>query len=89
MATAREAWDKAANSNTARHASDAVNEIREEASEIASDVSRKAGKQFARAKNTATDIYEEAHEASKNYPHVTLALAVGLGFLLGVLATRR
>jgi ElaB/YqjD/DUF883 family membrane-anchored ribosome-binding protein len=37
----------------------------------------------------ATGAYEEAHEASKEYPHVTLALAAGLGFLLGVLATRR
>ena len=41
------------------------------------------------ASNMATDVYEEAHEASKEYPHVTLALAAGFGFLLGVLATRR
>jgi ElaB/YqjD/DUF883 family membrane-anchored ribosome-binding protein len=52
-------------------------------------VTRKAGKQFSRAANLATDAYDEAHEASKEYPHVTLALAAGLGFLLGVIATRR
>jgi ElaB/YqjD/DUF883 family membrane-anchored ribosome-binding protein len=74
---------------TAGHAADVGEEIGESASEFASDVSRKAGKQFARAKNMTTDVYEEAHEASKDYPHVTLALAAGLGFLLGVLATRR
>jgi ElaB/YqjD/DUF883 family membrane-anchored ribosome-binding protein len=58
-------------------------------SEFANDVTRKAGKQFSRAANMATDAYEEAHAASKEYPHVTLALAAGLGFLLGVIATRR
>jgi ElaB/YqjD/DUF883 family membrane-anchored ribosome-binding protein len=78
-----------ASSNAGHHATEAAKETSEEVSEIARDVSRKAGRQFARAKNMASDAYEEAHEASKEYPHVTLALAAGFGFLLGVLAARR
>jgi ElaB/YqjD/DUF883 family membrane-anchored ribosome-binding protein len=69
-------------------AADTAEAVAEHVREFASDVSRQAGQQFSRARNIATDAYEEAHEASKNYPHVTLALAVGVGFLLGVLATR-
>ena len=81
-------FKKAASAN-ARHAADAVEEAPERVSEFANDVTRKAEKQFSRAANMATDAYEEAHEASKEYPHVTLALAAGFGFLLGVIATRR
>jgi len=88
MTTATETL-KGAASSKARHAADAAGEVAENVSEFANDVTRKAGKQFTRARNMATDAYEEAHEASKEYPHVTLALAAGLGFLLGVLATRR
>ena len=89
MTTATDTFKKAASAN-ARHAADTTaEEVAENVSEFANDVTRKAGKQFSRAANMATDAYEEAHEASKKYPHVTLALAGGLGFLLGVIATRR
>jgi ElaB/YqjD/DUF883 family membrane-anchored ribosome-binding protein len=88
MTTATDTFKKAASAN-ARHAANAAEEAAESVSEFANDVTRKAGKQFSRAANMATDAYEEAHEASKEYPHVTLALAAGLGFLLGVIATRR
>jgi ElaB/YqjD/DUF883 family membrane-anchored ribosome-binding protein len=88
MTTATETFKKAASAN-ARYAADAAEEAAENVSEFANDVTRKAGKQFSRAANMATGAYEEAHEASKEYPHVTLALAAGLGFLLGVIATRR
>ena len=88
MTTATDTFKKAASAN-ARHAADAVEEAPERVSEFANDVTRKAEKQFSRAANLATDAYDEAHEASKEYPHVTLALAAGLGFLLGVIATRR
>ena len=88
MTTATETLKKTASAN-ARYAADAAEEVAENVSDIANDVTRKAGKQFSRAANMATDAYEEAHEASKKYPHVTLALAGGLGFLLGVIATRR
>ena len=88
MTTATNTFKKAASAN-ARYAADAAEEVVENVSDFANDVTRKAGKQFSRATNMATDAYEEAHEASKEYPHVTLALAAGLGFLLGAIATRR
>jgi len=87
MTTATETWKSAASANAGY--ADAAEEVAENVSEFANDVTRKAGKQSTRARNMATDAYEEAHEASKEYPHVTLALAAGLGFLLGVVATRR
>jgi hypothetical protein len=36
------------------------------------------------ARSAAVKAYEQAHEASKHYPHVTLALAFVLGFVFGV-----
>ena len=88
MTTATETFKKTASAN-ARYAADAGEDVARNVSEFANDVTRKAGKQFSRAANMAADAYEEAHDASKEYPHVTLALAAGLGFLLGVIATRR
>ena len=70
MTTATDTFKKAASAN-ARHAADTAEEVAENVSEFANDVTRKAGKQFSRAANMATDAYEEAHEASKKYPHVT------------------
>lgn len=89
MPTTTEAYRQAANSKTARRAADAAREFGEDASEFASDVARRAGKQYARAEDAARDLYDEAHEASKDYPHVTLALAAGLGFLIGVMVSGR
>jgi ElaB/YqjD/DUF883 family membrane-anchored ribosome-binding protein len=89
MTTTTDAYRKAANSETVRRARDAAREVGEDASEFASDITRKAGKHYARAEDMARDLYDEAHEVSKDYPHVTLALAAGLGFLLGVLAAGR
>ena len=88
MPATNEALQRAASPN-ARNAADAAEEVAENVTDFANDLARKAGKQFTRASNMATDVYEEAHEASKEYPHVTLALAAGFGFLLGVLVTRR
>ena len=88
MITANETFPRAA-ASTARDAADTAQDVAENVSEFANHVTRKAEKQFTRARNMAAYAYEEAHEASKEYPHVTLVLAAGFGFLLGVLATRR
>jgi ElaB/YqjD/DUF883 family membrane-anchored ribosome-binding protein len=97
MSTASQAYRKAANSDFGREASHAAKVIGDEARSIgdevgdfASDVSRQAGRQFRRAKSAASDVYDEAHELSVQNPHATLALALGIGFLFGViLASRR
>ena len=56
MTGTREALQRAASTDTARRAADTAAELREELGELASDVSRKVGKEFARAKNIATDV---------------------------------
>jgi len=89
MTTTTEAYRKAANSETVRRAGEAVRNLGDDASEFASDITRKAGKHYARAEDAARDLYDEAHEVSKDYPHVTLALAAGLGFLLGAMLVSR
>jgi ElaB/YqjD/DUF883 family membrane-anchored ribosome-binding protein len=90
MTTANQAYRRAANSPAARQAADTAKSIGDEVSEFAEDVSRQAGKQFNRAKDQAADLYENAHEAAVQYPHISLALALGLGFLIGaVLVGRR
>lgn len=89
MTGTQEALERAASSDTARRAADTAGQLREELGELASDVSRKVENEFARAKNIATDVYEGAHGASKDYPHITIAVAAALGFLAGLLVTRR
>jgi ElaB/YqjD/DUF883 family membrane-anchored ribosome-binding protein len=89
MTTTSDAYRKSANSDAVRRAREAARDFGEDASEIASDVARKAGKQYARAEDVARDLYDEAHEVSKDYPHITLALAAGVGFLLGVFVAGR
>ena len=69
MPATNEALQRAASPN-ARNAADAAEEVAENVTDFANDLARKAGKQFTRASNMATDVYEEAHEASKEYPHV-------------------
>jgi hypothetical protein len=88
-------------SDAARSAADTARDIGEEVSDFASDTARKAGnfasdvsrgagRQFDRARGTAADAWDELHDASERNPHVTLLLALGLGFLLGiVVGTRR
>jgi ElaB/YqjD/DUF883 family membrane-anchored ribosome-binding protein len=69
---------------------DLASDAARKAGDLASDVSRKAGQQVSRARNAAVDAYEEAHELSVQNPHISLAIALGLGFLVGVIvATRR
>ena len=58
-------------------------------SDFASDVSRKAGKQFDRAQDMAVDAVHDAGDAMRSYPLSTIAVAAGLGFLLGAFAMGR
>ena len=81
MTTTNEAYRRAANSPTARQAAETARNIGDEVSDFASDVSRKAGKQFDRAQVRAVDM--------RRYPLSTIAVAAGLGFLLGAFAMAR
>lgn len=80
MTTANEAY---------RGAKSFSEEVGDSVSDFARDVSKKAKKGASRAESFARDAYEEAHDASKDYPHLTIAIAAGLGFLLGMAAANR
>ena len=91
--TANQAFGQAANSaaETARDIGEDVSDFAADtvrkAGDFASDVSRRAGRQFDRARGN--DVWDELHDASERNPHVTLLLALGLGFLLGIVASTR
>jgi ElaB/YqjD/DUF883 family membrane-anchored ribosome-binding protein len=93
MTTANEAYRRAANSPAAREAAATAKSIGEDVgetvSDFASDVSRMAGKQYDRARDAAVDAYDQVHEASVRNPLITLAVALGLGFLFGVVMAGR
>lgn len=58
--------------------------------DFADDLSRKASKQFARAQDMAADAYDNAYAAVRRDPVIAIAIALGIGFLFGiVVATRR
>ena len=55
---------------------------------LSSTVERIAQEQFPRARSTAKDALNDAEEALKRNPLVFIAIALGLGFLIGVLTRR-
>jgi ElaB/YqjD/DUF883 family membrane-anchored ribosome-binding protein len=93
--TGRQAADVAKEArDTARSVGEDVSEFASDAAkkagDFASDVSRQAGRQFKRARNAASDVYDEAHELGVQNPHLSLGLAAAFGFLLGTyLVSRR
>jgi ElaB/YqjD/DUF883 family membrane-anchored ribosome-binding protein len=90
MTTANEAYRRAANSPAAREAAETARNIGDDIADAASEVGRFAGTQYGRARDAAVDAYDQVHAASERNPHLTLAVALGLGFLVGVVvATRR
>lgn len=89
MSTPQETYRNAANSDTARKARDTAQSIGNEASEFAANVSDMAGRHFDRAQDVAADAYDRAHSAARSNPLAAVAIALGVGFLFGALATRR
>ena len=75
MTNTNEAYRRAANSPTARQAAETARNIGEDVSDFASDVSRKAGKQFDRAQDMAVDAMKDAGDAMRRYPLSTIAVA--------------
>ena len=73
----------------ANAAAEAAKSARESVGEFASDMSREAGKQFGRAQDVAVDAYDEVHAAIRRDPLTAVVIAIGLGFLFGVIASRR
>jgi ElaB/YqjD/DUF883 family membrane-anchored ribosome-binding protein len=96
MASANQAFRQAANSpagrearEAAKSAADTAKSIGEDVSEFASDVSRRAGREFDRARGAAGDVWDEVHDATVRNPHLSLAIALGIGFLFGAFLVGR
>jgi len=86
MTFTNQSFRQAANSPTGREAAETVKSIGENVSDFAGDVGRMASKQYDRAQDVAVDALDETYAAMKRNPLVTLAIALGIGFLFGVLA---
>ena len=90
MTNPNEAFKRAANSPVGRQAAETAKAVGEDVTDFADDLSRKASRQFARAQDMAGDVYDNAHAAVRRDPVIALAIALGIGFLFGiVVATRR
>jgi len=96
MATANQAYRQAANSPAGREAAkaadataDAARAFGDQVGEFAADMSREAGKQFGHAQDMAVDAYHEAHAAMRRNPLTAVMIALGIGFLFGVVSGRR
>ena len=96
MTTANQAYREAANSpagrraaETAKSAAESARSMGEQIAEAAGDVSDMASKQYSRAQDMAVEAFDDAHAAMKRNPLMAVAIALGLGFLVGVLTRTR
>ena len=96
MTTANPAYRETANSlagrqaaETAKSAAERARSMGEEIGDVAGDVAAMASKQYSRAQDMAVEAFDDAHAAVKRNPLVAVAIALGIGFLVGVLARTR
>jgi uncharacterized protein YjbJ (UPF0337 family) len=74
--------------STESYLADEIDDIRTELQSLAASVGRIANKQIGRAQVRATEAAHEAEAAIARNPLTAIAIAVGLGFLLGVITRR-
>jgi ElaB/YqjD/DUF883 family membrane-anchored ribosome-binding protein len=67
---------------------DQIETIRAEVQNLTSTVGRMANKQLGRAQDKAVEAAGQAEDAIRQNPLQAVAIAVGLGFLFGVLTRR-
>ena len=89
MTTADEAYKRAASSPAGRQAAETAKSVGEEVGDFAGDVGRMASKQYGRAQDMAVDAFDDAHTLIKGNPLTAIAIALGIGFILGVVAGSR
>ena len=89
MTTANEAYRRAASSPAGRQAAETAKSSGEEVGDFAGDVGRMASKQYGRAQDMAVDAFDDAHTLIKGNPLTAIAIALGIGFILGVVAGSR
>jgi uncharacterized protein YjbJ (UPF0337 family) len=74
--------------STESYLTDEIDNIHTELQRLASSVGRIANKQISRAQVGATEAAHEAEAAITRNPLTAIAIAVGLGFLIGVFMRR-
>lgn len=79
-----DAWYRSMESDLAEQ----IESLRSGIQNLASTVERIAEEQFPRARSRATAALSDAEQAVKRNPLVVIAIALGLGLLLGVFARR-
>jgi ElaB/YqjD/DUF883 family membrane-anchored ribosome-binding protein len=84
---AKSAADKAR--DLGEDVSDYTSDAARKAGDFASDVSRRAGREFERARGAAGDVWDEVHDATVRNPHLSLAVAAGIGFVIGAFLVGR
>jgi ElaB/YqjD/DUF883 family membrane-anchored ribosome-binding protein len=90
MTNPNETFKRAVNSPVGPQAAETAKAVGEDVTDLADDLSRKASKQYARAQDMAGEVYDSAHAAVRRDPVTALAIALGVGFLFGVVVgTRR
>jgi uncharacterized protein YjbJ (UPF0337 family) len=65
-----------------------IDTIRSDIQSLSSTIARLGGKQIERAQDTAVDAFKQADEAIRRNPLNAIAIALGLGFLIGILTRR-
>ena len=89
MTTVNEAYRRATSSPVGRQAAETAKSIGEEVGDFAGDVGRMASKQYGRAQDMAVDAFDDAHTLIKGNLLTAIAIALGIGFILGVVAGSR
>jgi uncharacterized protein YjbJ (UPF0337 family) len=74
--------------STESHLADEIDNIRTELQNLATSVGRIANKQIGRAQVKATEAAREAEATITRNPLAAVAIALGLGFLIGVFTRR-
>ena len=75
-------------SRDAEDLADQIDAIRGDLQNLTSTVSRIAGKQLNRAQDKAIETASEAEDAIRRNPIQAVAIAAGVGLLLGILTRR-
>jgi ElaB/YqjD/DUF883 family membrane-anchored ribosome-binding protein len=88
MSSTDTAGRRAPGKQDADEIADQIDAIREDLQNLTSTVGRIANKQLNRAQDKAMATASEAEEAIRRNPLQAVAIAVGVGFLFGVITRR-
>ena len=76
-----------ANKHAHRNRPSGIDELRDNIADIASSVGDSASRQYEQAHDVAADAVEETVRIIRRNPVTSIAVGLGVGFLLGVILT--